>query len=561
MTFLSQKKPNTNNSRPTTFLLILLALAVALIFTYPAPTSSTRSSLSDPVVWVEDAMTRVFKNDPSKTNSSISLYSAKNEYEPFQIIVKAPTSNSLSDVNVTVSDLIGPNSAVISADNINLYREHYVYVTQGSYASEAASNKPLGPGWYPDALIPFVDPVTRVDLSGPLDAVPFNLPNEENQPIWIDIFTPTNTPAGLYHGTATVTSNQGSSTVTINLNVWNFSLPLKRSLRAYTELDPTQPLSRANHIELLKHRLNPKFIDRTDERFLMDNYGLDMVHVFDWSHASLMNCQIDPVPSVSDILKATSDHEPGLYLYTEYANEIWPCTGIYQELSAWANNLRLGGSHPHVVMYPIDELMGPDIDHTAGDIWSVLPKHYDQAKTNIEKLTNHPGTEVWSYNPLTQDDYSPKLTIDYLPINSRIMHGFINQSLGLTGTKFWRVDYWTTDPWNNVEAYRADAPGEGALVYPGDNVGLPNQIVAGVRMKWFREGSEDYEYIQILKNLGQAQFALDTVRTVGVDFHTWSQDKDVLYAARKLLGDKIDSISSSSADHVCYIPLVEASEK
>jgi len=234
MTFLSQRKLNINNLRPTTFPLILLALVVALLFTFSAPTSSTSSSLTGPVVWVEDGMTRVLKNSPSKTNESISLYSAKNEYEPFQIVVKAPTFNSISNVNITVSDLIGPNNAIISADTINLYREHYVYVTQGSYASETAINKPLGPGWYPDALIPFVDPVTRQDLSGSLDAVPFNLSVAENQPIWVDIFTPPNTPAGVYRGTATATSDQGSSTVFIKLNVWNFSLPLKRSLRAYT---------------------------------------------------------------------------------------------------------------------------------------------------------------------------------------------------------------------------------------------------------------------------------------------------------------------------------------
>ncbi len=82
------------------------------------------------------------------------------------------------------------------------------------------------------------------------------------------------------------------------------------------------------------------------------------------------------------------------------------------------------------------------------------------------------------------------------------------------------------------------------MVYPGDDVGLPNQIVSGVRMKWFREGSEDYEYIQILKDLGQEQIAIDITRTVAVDFHTWTQDKDVLYAARKLLGDKIHSLNS-----------------
>lgn len=497
-----------------------------------------------PVVWVEDGMTWVFKTDPARVNSHITLYTAKNEYEPFQIIVRAPASNNLTDVNVTISDLTGPNGAFISSDNINLYREHYLYVAEGSKSSNATTNFPLGPGWYPDALIPFNDPVTRQDLTGELDAVPFSLAAGENQPIWVDIYTPVDTPAGLYNATATITSSQGTSIVYVGLNVWNFSLPAKRALRTHTKAQSL--ISRITAVELLKHRFNPKFVDRSDERFLIDNYALDMNHVYHWSHASYRHCPIDPVPAVPDILEAAGDHEPELYLYTSYANEVWPCTDIYPELLAWSTNLRLGGSHPMLVMYPIDELMGSDLDHTAADIWVVLPKHYDQAKNNIERLINHPGTEVWSYNPVIQDGFAPKFTIDFLPINSRIMQGFINQSLGLTGTKFWRVDNWTDDPWNNAEDIRPDAPGEGAMAYPGDEVGLPNQIVSGVRMKWFREGSEDYEYIQLLKNLDHEQFALDIARTVGADFHIWTQDKDVLYAARKQLGDKLHSLSSTS---------------
>ena len=269
-----------------------------------------------------------------------------------------------------------------------------------------------------------------------------------------------------------------------------------------------------------------------------------MVHVYDWSHASYRHCPIDPVPPVSEILESTANHEPELYLYNTYANEIWPCTDIYPELWGWVTNLRLGGARPMLFMYPIDELMGADLDHTAADIWVVLPKHYDQSKTLIESLIDHPNTEVWSYNPLVQEGYSPKYTIDFLPINARILQGFVNQSLSITGTQFWRVDNWTADPWNNAEASRANMPGEGHYAYPGEDVGLPDHVFAGVRMKLFREGSEDYEYIQILKDLGQEQIAIDITRTVAVDFHTWTQDKDVLYAARKLLGDKIHSLNS-----------------
>ena len=198
-----------------------------------------------------------------------------------------------------------------------------------------------------------------------------------------------------------------------------------------------------------------------------------------------------------------------------------------------------------IVTYPTDALMGTDLNNTAADIWAILPRHYDGAKANIDKLITNPTTEVWFYNPYVQDGYSPKFTIDFLPINSRIFHGFIGQSLGATGLKFWRMDNWPSDPWTNAEKERADLPGEGHMVYPGSDVGLPEYIVPSVRLKLVREGSEDFEYIEILKNLGQEQFALDIARSVGADFHNWTQDKNALMRARKQLGDKIHALNSS----------------
>ncbi|OGM62318.1 hypothetical protein A2961_02285 [Candidatus Woesebacteria bacterium RIFCSPLOWO2_01_FULL_39_21] len=512
-----------------------------LIFTKTAVAAS-------PVVWVEDGMTRVYRNDPAKTNTAITLFTAKNEYEPLQIIVKAPSSHPLTGVNVSISNLSGPQGATLNSDNITLYREHYLYVTQGSKHHSSETNRPLGPGWYPDALVPFKDPFSRADLSGTLDAVPFSLAAGENQPIWVDIYTPTNAPAGLYQGTATVTSAQGTGIVNISLNVWNFSLPKIRSLKGQAQIWSSTYKNRTTDTELINHRFNPKTVKVTDERFLIDNYGLDTVNIFVASGASLRSCTANPPPLVSDVAAEVARHQADLYLFDSYANEVWNCTGLFPTFLQWAANLRAGGIHPEIVTYPVDALMGSDLDHTAADIWYVLPKHYDQAKTNIEKLVNHQGTQVRSYNPLVQDGYSPKFTIDFLPVNARIMEGFINQSLGLTGTKFWRVDNWTADPWNDPQVSgRTDVPGEGAMAYPGDAVGLPNQVVSGVRMKWFREGSEDYEYIQMLKNLGQSQFALNTVRTVATDFHTWAQDKDVLLSARKTLGDKIHSLSGTSS--------------
>jgi len=96
--YLNQQKHTLN------ILLIFIISLPLLVAAVPMQTD-----LEGPIVWVEDGLTRVFRDDPAKPNSRIFLYSAKNEYEPIQIIVKAPESNNLTNVNVTISDLHGEN--------------------------------------------------------------------------------------------------------------------------------------------------------------------------------------------------------------------------------------------------------------------------------------------------------------------------------------------------------------------------------------------------------------------------------------------------------------------
>src|SRR3989344_2440733 len=148
-------------------MLLLNTLAV-ITFLLAYLASPHKTYAAGPIIWLEDGMTRVFKNDPAKTASNLTLYSACNEFEMFQIVVKAPPGNPLTAVTVSVSDIQGPNNNKISAGNISLYREHYLNVTTGSKKRTGDTNSPLGPGSYPDALIPFKDPATNADLTGRL---------------------------------------------------------------------------------------------------------------------------------------------------------------------------------------------------------------------------------------------------------------------------------------------------------------------------------------------------------------------------------------------------------
>lgn len=507
---------------------------------YSTEQSGSGTSLG---VWVVDGMQQVKPDAPAATDTSIELFAAKGEYEPFQIIIKAPRGG-LTNVNVLSQDLSGPGGQSITKNNITLYREHYVHLTQGS-SDWGGSNRPLGPGWYPEPLIPFVDPQTGEDLAGAqLDAVPFNLAENMNQPIWVDVFIPRDIQAGQYTGVFSVTSDQGNVDIQLILNVWNFELPLKPSFTAITQL--WNAGRKETYAELLKHKYNPYFVRSCMEGELIDEHGLMALDTGFWSGSDYGNCSPMPSPpSLNDVRHEVERHQNDLMLYAHYADEIQACPDIFDDAVKWSRRLRKGGVKPLLPASVIPGLMGDSHENSAADIWVVLPFVYDMYEININEVMQR-GEEVWSYNTLVQDSYSPKWTIDFAPVNFRIHPGFISQSLGLTGLLNWVSDYWTEDPWNDQTLQGDDFPGDGVFVYPGNQVGI-SSVVAGMRLKWIREGIEDWEYIQILRCSGQtdlADFALNIANQIGPDWTNWTRDTDELYAARMSLGDKIHQNSA-----------------
>jgi hypothetical protein len=507
--------------------------------------SANNSSSIAPIVWAASSMARIGPEDRSENTTSLQLYAARGEYEPFQIVIQAPQGN-LTNVNVSVSDLHGPNQQIILKKNITLYREHYVYVKHSSPKWSSSINQPLGNGWYPDGLIPFINPATqKAPTQGELKAILFNLEARQNQPIWVDIFVPRNIKPGQYTGTYTVTSDQGKSEGKILLKVWNFTLPLKPSLNSSFTF--WEAGTKSANEELLKHKLMPRDVKMEDERELVNKWGLVSTHLGFWSKANIKNCQMMPAPSVNHLKKIALQYKSNLLLYNYTADEIDKCSNLYPTIKIWAQNLHSAGIANLITMKPVPELYddGSGTGRSAVDIWAVLPKMYDEAQNRVLEVLQK-GDQVWSYSALVQDDYSPKWEIDFEPINFRIQPGFISQSLRLTGILYWRVDLWTKDPWKDVQTYSSNNnnyPGEGMLVYPGKQVGIEG-VVPSMRLKWLREGVEDYEYIEILKRLGREQWALEVTRKIGSDWKNWTRDPKALELARKQLGEEIDRISS-----------------
>ncbi|MFN7933200.1 MAG: DUF4091 domain-containing protein [Bryobacteraceae bacterium] len=501
---------------------------------------------SGPTVWVVPGLKRVAQTEAAGTGSTAQIKAARGETESFQIVVKAP-AGGLTNVNVSVTDLVGPGT--IPKANLVLYREHYVSVSPGS-ANWRGTNQPLGAGVYADGLIPFADPATGASLSGAsLSATPFTVAAGANQPVWVDVVVPRDAPAGQYLGTFTVTSNQGNFTGQISLQVWNFTLPMTPSLQSSFAFWVAS--GQASHAELLKHRLTPLAVPAADQATLVSKYGLGTGNLGYWSGADVGNCSMSSAPSVTQLQNSVKNNQPSLKLFNFTADEIGSCTNLYPQIQAWARNLHQAGVDNLITMTPVSQLLddGSGTGRSAVDIWALLPLMY-QASPSMVSTVQQKGDKVWSANTLVQDSYSPKWEIDFDPINFRIQPGFINQSLGLSGLLYWRVDRWSSDPWNQVnntgQFSTNNYPGEGMLVYPGTQVGATG-VVASMRLKWLRDGADDFDYIALLKAKGYGDWALQLSRTVGPNWTTWTRDANLLESVRNQLGAKLDELAAPSA--------------
>ena len=210
-------------------LLLLVVSSVLLTATAPA---AERSAVG---LTALHAMERILQHEAPFGTPAAEIAAARNEVESFQVVVAARDQN-LRVTSVTLPELVGEGGAKIPGDRIKLYREEYVRVRLSTPRAE------LPPGLYPDALVPFIDPVTGkpiepfsqrrerwgeplVTTGNDMYAVPFDVFAGQNQPLWIDVHVPKGVPAGVYRGTVRVSTDRGKAELPVTLTVWDFDLP------------------------------------------------------------------------------------------------------------------------------------------------------------------------------------------------------------------------------------------------------------------------------------------------------------------------------------------------
>jgi hypothetical protein len=460
------------------------------------------------------SMERAMPSVSIEGKKEVDIKGAKNEYEAFQVVISAGRKNHLQNIRVEVTDLIN-EEGMINKTNLDIFREEYVYLPHSTPRAE------LPPGLYPDPLLPFINPVTGDSIKAnqklkaqdgepyrtPIySAYPINIYPGQSCTLWIDIYIPAETRAGLYKGSIKVSAEDGTAaSLPVSLTVWDFTLPEIASHRTHlgefsliakvwgiereseqfrnTELKFCEELARHRVSPPIPHSLLPDInedgsLNIDSERHKKLTAYIDKTHLVDF--------EVPRTPfmtNTSNSDRPTPDNQTdpvAIEKSKRYYREIYQ----YVQDNGWAERaylymldepnsmkdynqvINLGkvvkNAAPDLQVLVVEQTYKqdpswPDLDPYI-DIWCPLFSFVD--RPTIDEKINH-GDEVWSYTALVQpappyhpdyenlkDKNPPYWHIDQPLIMYRIPT-WLNHQYHINGLLYWTTSGWYNDvsPW------------------------------------------------------------------------------------------------------------------
>src|SRR5579884_535546 len=541
-------------------------------------------------VWAVPSIQKVRPDAPSEAanavwdsaSRTVSVSGAKNEHVPFQLVISTPPPPTRNDAAasgffVTATALSSANGTIPAAA-VKLYFEHEVLCSSPSSSAGAA-------GFWPDALAPLTDPFSME--ASFRHAV-------RNRVIWIDPVTPADAPAGDYSGAVRVTQNgRLVSEIRLRLRVYDFALPSETHLITYMglsadqlarfhHLPPSSPqvraLLRKYHAFLYASRMEPWFNEALQPEIVQSAHGVTL-HFDDEAYDLYMNrwktkrVILETVPR-----QVRTDDEKVRSYVTQVAAYFrrrgWierlvlnspidepQSAQAFEETRKWAALVHQAapGVHFLATKTPVPE--NPAWGTLRGSVndFSIHGNALNDVRAEpVIREEQAKGGEMTWYISCDQVYPQPNYFID-APAMDPVMVPWITWRYGLQGILYWDVKFWsqTVDPWLNPDTYLEGyfcseghvLNGEGSLIYPGSEVrkytGQANVDgpVSSVRFELLREGIEDYEYLWLLKSLGDPAFADEAVRGMVATVGASSRNREHIYAARERIADRIEDFA------------------
>ncbi|HNT74157.1 MAG TPA: DUF4091 domain-containing protein [Anaerolineae bacterium] len=588
----------------------MFAIASLLLAPFPSPVSAQAADWEDYTYtltqstaayqfWTTTPSERVFKDAaaPSATGSGVKVYAARNEFEPFQIVVKPAASG-----NVTVN--AGNFGSGIT---VELYQVKYVNLTQ---ATDSLGR--TGP--YPDPLWPLANGASVALVAG------------QNTAFWFNVFV----PAGVASGDYTATMTIGGVAIPVTLHVFAFAIPDELHVESQMNYSHQTFLSAysANgdgywpYVDGIKqffidHRLTPisplwpggltgggsfanPFINYDcNTHTLSDPHGIwgyDLLAERYIDGTGLLNgtftqpfnggvgfpsftaagfrsndSSVDQRPSsfcgitrsASDWLQnPTSAYNTAWFAYVHALQEYLRSHGdLGKAYHYFANEPQDQADYNAVAWYSryshqaapdlklmVSEGAKPEIYNQTGahiDLWLPVLNEYDPTAAHA-RARDH-GEETWIYFLHgTRPPYFNPITLDHPAIEGKFTGWFL-WKYRVRGIAYYAVNDWGDNPWTDPMTYGQN--GNTFLFYPPSESNNPipygsngHRLVPSIRLEMLRDGFEDYEYLYVLAG-GQPQVdvanAADAqAAKVITGLKSYTRNSEFLYNLRRLIGLK-----------------------
>ena len=518
------------------------------------------------VAWAATSMERVLINElpPASGRAgplSVRIALARNEYESFQVALRAAPGHELADCTVEISDLRDEAEHVISNANIQWHQVGFVDIKQ--FWKDAQLPEHAVPGWWPDPLLP----VSKFDVPGGV-----------TQAIWFTVYAPPETPAGQYSGEVTITpSNADAVRATVNATVYGFDVPTQPHIKTafalmdgylekiYGELAPE--LRQAYGDYVLKHRLNPDDISRTDPPDIEDiahynDRGLNAFNVINmvqprgkrtwvcWSPLEVYTPEFKAElikrldPYVAELEKRGLKDKAYVYTFDERGKDFWP---VMKEYFALIKE-RYGIPTLTTAKVPQDPAVMKELNVDWNCPVSSAYK-FDEAEE-----CRKAGLQVWSYICLgPRYPYANWLADDPLIEARLIWWQAYHQKMD--GFLYWGLNIWHRANNNYIIDPEEDGPrlrwgitsggrwpalhGDGEMLYPGKDGPF-----GCIRLANIRDGIEDYEYLWLLAELeGDIEKAREACLPVTTSLTSFTRDPSQLYGQRDRIARRIEELS------------------
>jgi hypothetical protein len=496
---------------------------------------------------VVSPLVKVRPGDAVKGRRDARLSVARGECEGTQVVLPAGARG----VRVEPLSLAGPGAAL----KASVWRQVFVDV-------KTPSNGEGRTGPWPDALVPVEAPVQAPAGDAKTPTV-----------LYVEVCAPEKQAPGTYQGELRVKA-QGAEPlpVTFAVEVQPFALPatstlptsfgvslysIARGHGVSPESPEAQELLKAYGRALLEHRVSAHGMSMSPPpvRFEGGKAVVDW-RAYDAEMAPFLDGSLLPsgarftTAEVRDNKQARTDAEKAAYyraFVEHFRKKGWPAQLFFYAkdepkpedvplVHAQAKRVRAAGGIPVLVTSPLDDALRGAADILTPTLNCFYPRPGPQTCRNVLTPRTLRGqlpktAKVWWYQSCNSHGcnggppadkavdaaYSgwASYMVDHPAPLNRAM-GVLAFSSGVDGELYFDTVFaYNTkkDVWADVFEFGGN--GDGTLFYPGTpaRLGTPGHLpVVSLRLKHLRDGLEDYEYLKLLAELGDAQFAQAAAR-------------------------------------------------